>query len=351
MISPPTHGTKPTIGWFGLDAPLELIEAAGRRAQRIAVLPGRPAPLAAVYGEGGGHPWMRAALSALAEAGPQLERVVLTSTPVLEMWLYNLLLSLQRRGEASAFPVTDLLNISHEDRPSSHRLNIDSLRGLAMRLAATDEAVRGAIAGRNAVRAMLREIDSLRFGAAPHLTGVQARWLMDRADVMSAGAFLAETAPLLAAAKAAKTVPGIAVIYSGPGSADLALYDALEARGLRVVGDDADYGSRAIGPDTDTVSDPIEALARRYRNRSPAPAGWPTLTRVAWLTEMAKARGAKAVLFEMPGFLHPQAWDYPAEIAALAALGVPSIEIPTGDPGQAAEAVLAQLSVQEPGHV
>ena len=53
---------RPTraIGWLGLDAPLELIEAAGVRPQRIlADLDDAPGG-AGIYGEGGGHPGMRA---------------------------------------------------------------------------------------------------------------------------------------------------------------------------------------------------------------------------------------------------------------------------------------------------
>jgi hypothetical protein len=352
MLNVPTaaQALSPAIGWIGLDAPLELIEAAGRRPQRITANLRAPATGAAPYGEGGGNPWMRALISAMAEQAPALERVVLTSTPVTEVWLHNFLLSLRRRGEAGAFAETTLLNLSHEPRTSAHRLNVEGLRDLAVALGVdpAGPALVSAMGGRNRVRAVLRRIDTLRHGPKPRLTGAAARRLMDPADSLASDDYVARTEPLLQAAESAAAEAGMPVIYSGPGAPDLALYDALEARGLRVVGDDCEFGTRAIGPDTAETSDPLEALAERYRLRSPAPAGWTTRERTDWLVALAQDRGAKAVLFDLPPWGHPAAWDWPQEARALEAIGVACIPVPHDDPGPAAAAVLMAL---ESAHV
>jgi hypothetical protein len=323
------------ISWVGLDAPLELIEAAGRRPCRIVPDLGPPG-LASAYGEGGGHPWMRAVTGELLNQAAALERVVLCSTPVNELWLYNFILSLSLRGEAGAFPKAELLNISHERRSSAERLNLEAMKGLARTLSVDAAALDAAIAGRNAVRATLRRIDGLRLDPRAGISGAAARRMMDPADSLTAHDYLAQADRLLTDRPV--HAGGLPVILSSPTTPDLGLYDALEAQGLRIVGDDADCGSRAIGPDVETGGDPFAALARRYANRDPAPAGWPTHERTAYLVNMAKSRGARAVLFDLPPWSHPAAWDFPAEREALQSAGIACVVLPQGDPRPAASA-------------
>lgn len=336
--SAPGEDRSPAIGWIGLDAPLELIEASGRRPQRLTAQVGLDDALASAYGEGGGHPWMRAMVARLAAAAPDLERVVLCSTPANELWLYNFLLSLTGRGEDADFPAADLLNLSHEPRASAERLNIQGLHGLAERLGASLEtpALMAAIGSRNRVRAALRRIDAMRFAADGGISGVEARRLMDPADDMKSEDYLAWIEAQLARPLASGS--GLPVIFSGPAVPALDLYGQLEAHGLRIVGDDADIGSRAIGPDVAENQKPFHALADRYRRRSPAPAGWPTAERVAWLLNMATTRRARAVLFDLPPWSHPAAWDYPTERRALEAQGIACIELTAGEPAAIADA-------------
>jgi len=341
------------VGWLGLDAPLELIEAAGFRPQRIlADLDDAPGG-AAIYGEGGGHPWMRATADSLMSQARNLEAVILCSTPVNELWLYNFLLSLQLRDEGAAFPRAELLNLSHEPRPSALRLNLHSLRALADRLApgVAEAALEAAIAGRNRVRARLREIDGLRRNRAGAISGAQARRWMDAADSMTSQTWLDWIAPELAAAPLA--AGGLPVVLSSAIPPAIELYEALEARGFRIVADDADIGSRAIGPDADGASDPFESLVKRYAARFPAPAGWSTEARVAWLLDLVQTSGVQAVLFDQPAWSHPAAWDYPTERRALEAAGVACVELPSGTPlvrAIGAREALASLFNAETAH-
>ncbi len=328
------------IGWIGLDAPLELIEAAGCRPHRVGVDP-QLEETAQAFGEGGGHPWMRAIVARLAQEKLELERVVCCSTPAHELWIFNFLLSLERRGEADAFPTATLLNLSHQGRPSAARLNLRSMGGLARTLDVKGAALSKAIAARNRVRITLRQIDSQRYGSPSGLAGTDARRLMDQADNLRSDAYLAW------ATEQPRCLPvaGVPVIYSSPVIPPIERYAALEACGMRIVGDDTDAGSRAIGPDTAEEGDALEALAHRYAARDPAPAGWPTSARVDYLLSMARSRRARAVLFDLPAWEHPAAWDFPSQREALEATGIAWMQLPdtAGDPASVGQAARARL--------
>jgi hypothetical protein len=351
-VSASNRGPPRAVGWIGLDAPIELVEAAGRRPHRIVVDARQPSPAAQLYGEGGGHPWMRAIISRLVQERSEVERVVLCSTPATELWIFNFLLSLERRGEADGFPPATLLNFSHQGRPSAARLNSRSMEGLARTLGASAAALGDAIAARNRVRAALRQIDSQRYGSPTGLSGTDARRLMDPADSLRSEAYLVWAAGQPQCPPAA----GLPVIYSSPMSPPIARYAALEALGMRIVGDDTDIGSRAIGPDTAEQSDGLEALAQRYAARDPAPAGWPTGARVDYLLGMARSRRARAVLFDLPAWEHPAAWDFPAQRQALEGAGIAWVRLPDGvdsDPdclAQAAHEALRAMIGEGPSH-
>jgi hypothetical protein len=293
---------------------------------------------------------MRATAARVLAEAESLQRIVIGSTPVTGVWLYNFFLTLERGKGAPALPPLDLVNISHEDRPSAAQLNRDSVGGLVSRLEVSPDRLQLAIRQRNAVRALQRRIEALRHGADPRLAGSAARALLDAADRMEAADYMGFAEEGLARARSAAPIELCPVIYSGPGSPSLELYAALEAEGLTVAADDADFGSRAIGPDVDESADPVEALATRYARRSPAPAGWSTRRRVEWLTDLARSRGARAVVFDLPPWAHPPAWDFPAERRALEAMGVACIPIPQAEPAEAASAVAAALRSLQAGN-
>lgn len=333
---------QPAIGWIGLDAPVEVIAAAGRPV-RLEADARSAAPRAAAFGEGGGHPWMRALADRVLAETDSLERVVIGAMPVSGVWLYNFFLTLQRGSAAPSLPQLDLVNISHEARPSASRLNRDSVAALVRRLGVSPDALHRTIRERNAVRRLQREIDALRHGRNRRLAGSDARALLDAADQMAPQDYLAFAAQGLMRARSMPPIELEPVVYSGPGSPSLELYRSLESHGLTVVGDDADFGTRAMGPNVEEGVDPIEALAERYARRDPAPAGWTTEERVKWLTALATGRGASAVVFDIPPWSHPPAWDLPAERRALEAIGVQCIVLPQAEPMEAAAAGIRAL--------
>lgn len=337
------------MGWIGLDAPVEIMLAAGYLPVRLDPDPAAPIGPSAAYAEGGGHPWIRAAVDRILREGPDLAGIIIGSTPVLGTWLYNFLLTLARQAEPPPLPPMRLCNISHLERPSAEALTEASIRAMADALDVRVAALQEAIGARNAVRGVQRRIDQLRRAPA-HILGSHARRLLDRADEIEPHEYVAFVDRELAEVKSANSdlTP---IILSSPGSPDLGLYRAFERHGLVVVGDDMDFGSRAIGPDV-PAGDPIAALARRYARRSPAPAGWSSADRAVWLTELALERNAAGVVFDVPDWAHPAAWDYPAERRALEAAGVRTTLLPAGRPDdQAAREVARRLGSDAAIHV
>jgi benzoyl-CoA reductase/2-hydroxyglutaryl-CoA dehydratase subunit BcrC/BadD/HgdB len=209
------------------------------------------------------------------------------------------------------------------------------------------DALREAVKARNQIRRKLRQVDALRRGPAPRLSGVQALQVFRAGFGLSSSDYSALLDDLLNAAPSAKTVSGRPVIVSGSDVGGVALYEALEARGLRVVADDHDSGARAIGPLVDEANEPLAALAQRYANRDPAPAQWSTASRIDYLSALVRDTGAEAVIFDIPLFEHPAAWDYPAQRRALDEAGVAHVLLPPTaylDPTVAADIAADSLS-------
>jgi len=329
---------KGAIGWIGLDAPVEIIAAAGYRPIRLDPDPLEPITLASAYAEGGGHPWIRAAVERVLRRSGELEGLVIGSTPVLGAWLYNFLLTLRSLDDAPPLPPIHLCNISHLSAPSAAAFNLANLCALADSLGATAAALGPAIEERNRIRSLQRRIEAWRRGPAPGLLGSHARRMLDAADAMEPDAYrqMVEGELAKAAPDAARGLGPI--VLSAPGSPNLDVYRALEDAGLVVVADDMDFGSRAIGPDVPS-GDPFESLAQRYGQRTPAPAGWSTASRIEWLLGVAMERGAVGVLFDLPSWAHPAAWDFPKLGRALLGAGLRICVLANGaSPAEAAAA-------------
>jgi len=130
--------------------------------------------------------------------------------------------------------------------------------------------------------------------------------------------------------RAALSGPGAAIagrrmIYSGSQTPDASLYETLEGGGALIVADDQDAGSRAIGPLVEPGDDGLDALARRYLARDPAPARWSLPERSRYLADLARRTRASAVLFNIAPWDHPPAWEYPTLRDLLAAEGVEAL--------------------------
>lgn len=349
-------GGRGMVGYIGEDVPLEILDAAGLTPVRILADPGAPSPSADAYAEGRGHPLIHANLAELmdlADAG--VTQAIIGATPVSNIALHNFLLSLERLSTPSRV-ASYLFDLLHADADSTVRYDEEGLRRLAAHLAPglTPDVLQTAIRDRNAVRNRLRALEGHRHGPTPRLSGVEALTMHAEAASLPARDALRQLDRILAEVGERPILSGKPVVMSGGAASALRTYRVLEAVGLRVVGDDHEAGSRSIGPQAAEDGDPFVALGQRYRHRAPSPAGWSTRDATAYLLRLIEQTGAQAVVFDIPAYDHPAAWDYPVKRDALQAVGVPSVLMapyayldPENAAAEAAQSLVGDLASKE----
>ncbi len=320
------EGGSRVVGWIGLDVPLELIEAPGFHPLQIVANPAHAPSAADPFAEGLGHPLLKALTGTvleLAESG--LERILIGATPTLGFSLYSFLISLKRRGGTPPRLDPILVDIVRQDSDATDRFNLLALQRLGAVLSPhlCAPALTEIIWRRNRVRDGLNAIGTQR--AQGRLSGLEA--LQVHAEAGSGLAHRIQHRLDQLVAELPDRVPrqGPRLVMSGGQDSAQTTYRVLEDAGFTVVADDHDAGSRAVGPAVSERGDPFAALAQRYRQRTPSPAGWSTRQSAAYLVDLVQRSGAHAVVFDIPAYDHPAAWDYPARRAALDAIGVPHV--------------------------
>lgn len=315
-------GVDDRVGWLGLDVPVELITAAGFTPARLTADAERPSPSADPFAEGLGHPLLRALTGQLIDSG--LKRLIVSTTPSYFAALFAFLRETKRLG--AGFSDLELCLFDLNRAPDAA---MDSARrGAVVNLKAQLEAWSGSdtseedlsrgIKLTNGRRKLLHRLNERR--VAGEISGVEFIEAVQFADKGSSSDALHATKTLLE--RDAVAVPGRRAIYSGSETPDAGIYRALEAEGWFIVADDQDCGSRAIGPRVEDTGDPLDALARRYLHRNPAPARWPLEARIDWMLRQVEATRAEAVIFNIAPWDHPAAWEVPELTRALEAKGV-----------------------------
>ena len=241
------HG-RPVIAHLGADVPRAAIEATGATPVRLF-----PRPSAAGAGAG----------EALAALGPGVDPALvplvddiaarrLAVPVVVDHSADDHLRAWQTIGWLRGEAVTDvhLVDLLHLDRPPTHTYNRRQIEALVARLGAwtgtpvTDERLHAAIAVEIGRRRALGSVLALRHGDRPRLTGTQALavtragWMIGAAEHARLLDELHVTADRLALVEQTRR----ALVVGGPPASG---YEALEARGLHVVGEDHDEGGRA----------------------------------------------------------------------------------------------------------
>ncbi|MBC7264304.1 MAG: 2-hydroxyacyl-CoA dehydratase [Chloroflexi bacterium] len=120
------------------------------------------------------------------------------------------------------------------------------------------------------------------------------------------------------------------LILSGAILDDLALVALVENAGAHVVGDDLCSGSRYFDTPVAIGSDPYVELARRYLNRAPCPSKHaPGRDRGERLIGLIQQNRADGVIFFIPKYCDPHAFDYPRLKSVLERAGVPHLCLET----------------------
>jgi len=123
---------------------------------------------------------------------------------------------------------------------------------------------------------------------------------------------------------------GPAVLLTGPVLDDLTIPGLIAGLGGQVVGDDLCTGSRYFDTGADERREPYAALADRYLQRPPCPAKHdPARPREQRLLDLVRSSKAQGVIFVLPKFCDPHAFDYVPLAQALDGAGVPHLAIET----------------------
>lgn len=127
------------------------------------------------------------------------------------------------------------------------------------------------------------------------------------------------------------------VVVSGAVLEGADLFVMLEELGARAVADDSCTGRRHFAGLADESGDPWEALAARFLQRPPCPCRHRGLNgRLDYLRELARTKGAEAVILVLRKYCDPHAWDAVYLTEGLREAGVPAfaLELEGAAPGE-----------------
>ena len=109
---------------------------------------------------------------------------------------------------------------------------------------------------------------------------------------------------------------------------DPAILTIVEELGARIVGDDLCTGSRYFAQPVEADDDPIAALADRYLKRLPCPAKYhPSRQPGEHLLKLVSESKADGIVFVLPKFCDPHAFDYAMIKEKLDAAAVPHLRL------------------------
>lgn len=256
------------VGVIGRDVPIEMIDAAGAVPRRLS---GRTAEDTAfavdVLGEGL-DPAAAGILTTALRPPVPLAGIACSTDSDLSLRVFYALRELRARGHA--LPPVQLVDILHLPRPASLAYDRRQLAALNDALAewtarpASPEALADAVDARRRVRAGL-----LRLAAERPRRGSAAFWAARRAvDDLPAADAVARVADVLRQ-PAADGPAGTRVILTGSADLGAGTAEALEAAGLRVVGDDLPDGE--TGLELEAVTADLDGLAERAQRDDATP--------------------------------------------------------------------------------
>jgi len=168
----------------------------------------------------------------------------------------------------------------------------------------------------NAIRALMTSLYQLRCENPQIITGQDFHTIIRAAMIMEREAFLealgAIVSELTKSASEKKPSHAKRLVLSGGICNHPDIYDAIEAAGGIVVGDDLCTGSRYFEGVINENLPPLDAIVKRYAERAVCPAKHAGLTqRGENLVKTVRGCRADGVVFLLLKFCDPHAFDYP----------------------------------------
>lgn len=232
------------------------------------------------------------------------------------------------------FPVVNLSLPTVLSGAQARDYLIAEFRSLAETLASSlgsavsEDTLRSSIALYNQQRRLLSRLEIRR----SHLTA-QQWWSLTMAGMLmpvQEHIALLESvwAELETAVEARSARPALIVV--GAVLDDPTILQLIDELAARVAADDLCTGSRQFDTEVDEFAEPYAALAERFLRRAPCPvkhaAAQPRAQR---LLKLCHDKGARGVVFILPKFCEPHAFDYVPLARTLEAAGVPHLLIET----------------------
>lgn len=217
---------------------------------------------------------------------------------------------------------------------SAHDYLLAQLHGLASRLTAafgrgvSDDALRASIRLYNEQRQLLAALYEER-----QMLPVEQFWALILASMVMPpeehNALVREALRQLQE-KTTVAARGPAVLLVGAVLDDQTIPQLIAELGGQIVDDDLCTGRRYFDMLADESKEPYAALAERYLKRPPCPAKHdPTRSRVQRLLDLVRSGKTQGVIFVLPKFCDPHAFDYVPLARGLTDIGVPHLLIET----------------------
>ena len=165
----------------------------------------------------------------------------------------------------------------------------------------------------NKNRQLMKEVYELRKSDYPPVTGAEAMYMVvssqmadkEEHSILIEGA-LAEELP----GRLKDRDPGVRLMILGSENDDMAFMHMVEGEGATIVCDDHCTGSRYFWDEVEQDSDPIEAIARRYVERTPCPSkDWPVRTRFDRILTFARSYRVSGAIIAQQKFCDPHETD------------------------------------------
>lgn len=309
----PRRDGRRVVRVIGSDAPFALLRAAGLTPVRMAPRPGTPTPAAdALLGASTGR--RRAhQLMELLLAPEMTDPVLFTRANAEQAQLFSALRENARLGAPGPRMVT-LLDLLHLDRSTSAAYNsarLEQLRDWTAQIGGctfTDDDLAAAAAEADKTNLLLRQIDALRTGPEPRLSGTSMLQLIGCSMILPPEELHLLLHAILNGAPALPVLTGVPVLCVGSGHETDLHYVAIEGEDLHIVAEQHDWGMSRIAAPTP------RSLAEWARPAGAVPAA------IASAADLAAEAGTLAANHKVARVLHLVIDDDEAASWTLAAL-------------------------------
>lgn len=321
------------VGQMGADVPDEIIMAAGMLPVRVYADPDKELKYTEIYLERAFEPSIRATFEKVVD-GTYAKlfdylAVSHTSDFELRMWLY--LREMRRSERQMNLPPVEFVDwlwarrrlYQEENKEVVKRFRETVEKWVAHPI--TDDEIKAAAAVCNDDRNALHQIAALRRAQKPRVNGSEAAVITGSSFFMDRAAHAKLVRQIALDVQGWPELEGHRVFVTGTAQESTDLYDAIEACGCVVVGEDHNWGDRAFDRDTRTDIDPVRAIVDRYMLRQISTCKAPVAERTKSLFNAVASCVADGVIFYLHEHDESASWDYPEQKKALEETGVKTV--------------------------